>query len=183
MASDGPVRCVPCAAEYHEECSAPVDGVCCCSVFASLVLVPLQTEEPSEELDRYGGFKGTADSIDPKSTGRKRAAKLYPITNGMSCEWQGLAKAGGNNPIVGCVNGVATHRHHGPNKDTLHNEEGNVHRICTKCHNRWHTRNDPDYNWQGPWEPHDPVTKATDEQLAESEIYWASHKTKKAEKE
>lgn len=128
-------------------------------------------------------YKDASTSIDPKSTGRKRAARDYPIHNGMPCEWRGLARAGGGYSIVGCIEGIATHRHHGPNKDTLRNEPGNVHRICTKCHNRWHTRNDPGYNWDGPWEPHDAATKATDKELMDSEIFWAGNRAKKAGKD
>lgn len=175
------LQCPACSAGCCFECYRPSNNICCCKAieesFAQVSGTPQDKQVGSRE------YKDASTSIDPKSTGRKRAAKMYPIHNGMACEWRGLAKAGGGNSIVGCVDGVATHRHHGPNKDTLHNEPGNVHRICTKCHNRWHTKNDTGYSWDGPWEPHDPDTKATDQELMESEIYWARNKTTKAGKD
>lgn len=175
--------CIACAADLHGECYSPAaSDECCCKT----VEIAMQQVSGDPKQDKYDGpreYKDATTSIDPKSTGRKRAAKLYPIHNGMPCEWRGLAKAGGADSIVGCVDGVATHRHHGPNKDTLCNDKGNVHRICTKCHNRWHTRNDARYNWTGPWEPHDPETKATDQEIVDSEIYWAGNRPQKAGKD
>jgi hypothetical protein len=174
--------CRACAADLHGECYSPDSNDCCCATVEAM----LNQVSGVPKEDRSVGsrdYKDSKSSIDPKSTGRKRAARDYPIHNGMPCEWRGLANAGGALSIVGCIDGIATHRHHGPNKDTLHNEKGNVHRICTKCHNRWHTRNDGSYNWNGPWEPHDPDTKATDQQLMESEIYWAGNKAQKAGKD
>lgn len=88
------------------------------------------------------------DSLkDQQSTGRKRAARLYPLHSDQPCEWRGRERmGGGSNPIRGCDNGLQQARHHGPDKNTLNNEEGNVHRICHGCHNRWHAANDPDYD-------------------------------------
>lgn len=57
---------------------------------------------------------------------------------------------GGEFPIQGCSDGVQLNRHHGPDKNTLNNEPGNVHRICAHCHNRWHAKNDPDYDPNKP---------------------------------
>lgn len=72
--------------------------------------------------------------IDSESTGRKRAAKLYPLDERKTCEWQGQKNCGGGRrPIVGCMDGKQKHRHHGPVKKTTYNHEGNVHRICTSC--------------------------------------------------
>jgi hypothetical protein len=91
---------------------------------------------------------------DQQSTGRKRAARLYPLDRDAECEWAGSTSAGGGtNPIPGCgkrrntVKGKQQARHHGPDKNTLNNEPGNVHRICHSCHNAWHAVNDPDYVW------------------------------------
>jgi hypothetical protein len=28
----------------------------------------------------------------------------------------------------------------------MNNDEGNVHRICSHCHNKWHAANDDDYD-------------------------------------
>lgn len=89
---------------------------------------------------------------DQQSTGRKRAAKLYPLQEQL-CEWHDASPTnprGGGNPITfGCKEpGVLQQaRHHGPDKNTLNNEPGNVHRICHYHHNNWHALNDPDYDW------------------------------------
>lgn len=90
--------------------------------------------------------------IDQQSTGRKRAAKLYPLNPTSYCEWAGQEqKGGGKSPIAGCGLRPGTDigfqqcRHHGPDKNTLNNEAGNVHRICSACHNEWHAKNDADY--------------------------------------
>jgi hypothetical protein len=100
---------------------------------------------------------------DDKSTGRKRAAVLYPLDREASCEWRNLKFAGGGMyPIFGCSEGKQVHRHHGPDKDTLNNASGNVHRICNECHACWHTNNDeayPTFAGTVMWAPHDPVTQ------------------------
>jgi hypothetical protein len=166
--------------------------VCCCSL----------NKEPDAQAFVKTGEVGRPlaapeDITDPKSTGRKRAAMIAPIFPGMLCEWAGLLNAGGGiHPIVGCrgntieetkVGEHAGHRHHGPDKNTLDNGPGNLHRICTTCHNRWHAVNNPSYPqprppadqpWypEGEWAPHDPVTKATEEDYETSDAYWAKRK-------
>lgn len=109
---------------------------------------------------------------------------------------------GGVVPIVGCRgNRIADvkknadlpehidmrgERHHGPDKNTLENSPGlNLHRICASCHKHWHALNDPYYG-ERPERPdaqylpldtytsmrHDPITQATEEELAKSEAWW-----------
>lgn len=82
---------------------------------------------------------------DPHSTGRKRAAVLFPLDRDSPCEWQdasvGNPMGGGPRPITTGCNNLQSHRHHGPNRNTLDNSEGNVHRVCSLCHNRWHAQN------------------------------------------
>ena len=91
-------------------------------------------------------FKRDAALRDQQSTGRKRAARAYPLDKSAACEWRGnINCGGGTTPIKGCDDGMQLNRHHGPDKNTLNNDEGNVHRICSHCHNRWHSKNDPDY--------------------------------------
>lgn len=115
---------------------------------------------------------------DQQSTGRKRAAKMYPLAEGAPCEWQGKKNCGGGeNPIIGCINGTQQARHHGPDKNTLNNEKGNVHRICHLCHNRWHARNDEGYVWGSTYNSHSP-TAATKEEQANNEIDWITVKVK-----
>lgn len=123
-------------------------------------------------------IKDPEDVRDPHSTGRKRAAQLYPIFKGEACEWRGKKNCGGGIPIIGCIDGVQQARHHGPVKNTLRNEPTNVHRICTKCHNRWHTVNDPEYD-EKKYEdlPHSPEA-ATELDLIVGEASWKVKKIK-----
>lgn len=104
------------------------------------------------ELQDLSTYKTDATLKDQQSTGRKRAAKLYPLDPEKFCEWSGKRnQGGGKSPIDGCgirpgtIIGRQFCRHHGPDKNTLNNEVGNVHRICTPCHNEWHAKNDKDY--------------------------------------
>jgi hypothetical protein len=162
------VTCFSCGRGFHAECD---ESPCCCS----LVNVTPDDDEVWQKEDK--------DIIDPKSTGRKRAAKLYPLDAEGSCEWQGLLQAGGGfKPIIGCLQGSQQNRHHGPDKDTLNNNKGNVHRICTRCHNRWHASNDDAYGLDlSPVVPfnHNTELKASDEELIMNEASWASIKIKK----
>jgi hypothetical protein len=137
-----------------------------------------------------------SDITDITSTGRKRAAMLYPIFENMKCEWAGLKLAGGGvEPIVGCDNHIIQptkgpdkgDRHHGPDKNVINNSPGNVHRICSSCHNRWHAKNNKYYGPRpGPdqpfvpleeyeWTQHDPKTLATPEEIADNEKYWSKN--------
>jgi len=139
------MACVACGRGFHFECLLPE---CCCK----------KSGQKLEEEDNLE-FIGFTDSPDkekkPKdmnrdvtvSAGRKEAAELYPINDGDICEWARLANCGGGlNPIMGCLGNLAEHRHHGPDKLTTNNTPGNVHRICTPCHNLWHARNNSVYD-------------------------------------
>jgi hypothetical protein len=108
---------------------------------------------------------------DPKSTGRKRQAEMYPIQKGQACEWASKFITLGDLPaIVGCVNNPATDLHHGPDKNTLNNESAsrgvgvldNTWAICSECHNGAHSKHDdfyPEYDriaqQAQPWLPRD----------------------------
>lgn len=168
--------CIYCSAEDHLLCSNPdIDNqLCCCSTLTELETVPQIST---------GNIKGPDAITDVQSTGRKRAALLYPITEGMICEWAKLKYAGGGVvPIIGCLGNVATDRHHGPDKNTLNNREENVHRICSFCHNYWHARNDEFYgerpNGTEPfipldgheWQLHNPNDEATIEEIVKAQI-------------
>lgn len=123
------IACLECLIENHQfcECPLPVDGalICCC---------PPETLHEVEHNKRGGPVKDPDEITDPKSTGRKRAAQLYPIEEGMICEWSRLKRAGGGVfPVIGCLGNKASDRHHGPDKNTLNNSSGNVHRICDHC--------------------------------------------------
>jgi hypothetical protein len=174
---------MPCVVGYHSECWHPEGTACCCK--------ELLTQKFEEAKERGGQVKSADSVTDIESTGRKRAAAIAPIEEGMPCEWRNLKFAGGGVvPIMGCMAGIAKDRHHGPNKSTLANHLGNLHRICSHCHNRWHTLNDayygdrpvgeeamnyfplPEYEYK----EHDSVTKASYQELAENEIMWAKRK-------
>lgn len=129
------MTCYPCGREFHSECLNPKDeSACCCNTNSNNSILS-STKTPVERKE-----VGV-------SAGRKRAAKEYDLIPTASCEWNGLSNCGGGlHPIVGCTTGLQEARHHGPIKDTTHNEEGNVHKICTACHNLWHRRNDENYN-------------------------------------
>jgi len=136
-----------------------------------------------------------SEITDITSTGRKRAAMMYPIFKDMKCEWAGLRYAGGGvEPIIGCFGNVIQptkgpdkgDRHHGPDKNVINNAPDNVHRICSTCHNRWHALNNKYYGPRPPAdEPfmpleeyickkHDTETKATDKEIADNETWWVT---------
>lgn len=153
---------------------------CCCNGEPS---TPVAEEEFDEDEPRINSrtYKRDKTLKDQQSTGRKRAAVIYPLDREASCEWLGLKYAGGGNyPIIGCNSGLQQSRHHGPDKNTLNNDQGNVHRICHKCHNRWHTKNDPTYVADEIPNFHDASTKATIEEIAMSEVSWVTTKVKVA---
>lgn len=182
------INCLPCASGYHGECWNPLENYdCCCLDKAPVVFI-----EPSEKKERGGQIKEMANVTDLESTGRKRAAKLYPLDREKPCEWRGLLNAGGGaQPIVGCLAGMQAAIHHGPDKNTLSNFVGNVHRICHTCHNRWHTKNDPLYpserpSGDTPYLPlsgtaieHDGNTKFTPEQFSKDRLAWPEKKSRK----
>lgn len=180
--------CLACANGFFKECLQPVGDA---KEACGLVTRELEFSEVPKER---GGQVKTNDSVtDLESTGRKRAALAFPITEGMACEWQGLAKAGGGvKPIIGCLEGnFATNIHHGPNKSTLANVEGNVHRICSKCHNRWHASNDEFYGKRPSggepyipkeefeWLAHNPSLKALDKDIISNEIMYSIRKDRR----
>lgn len=130
-----------------------------------------ETEE--EEPKEFRTYKDDSALRDQQSTGRKRAAKMYPMKEGEACEWKMQKSCGGGElPIIGCIDGRQEARHHGPDKNTLNNEEGNVHRICHTCHNRWHTLNDEGYVWGTIYNLHKPLP-ANGIDIGMNEEFWA----------
>lgn len=132
---------------------------------------------------RTRSSKRDASLKDQQSTGRKRAARLYPLDREQTCEWKGLTDCGGGpKPILGCFNGKQQARHHGPDKSVSNNEEGNVHRICHCCHYRWHAVNNALYDWNATTvNAHNPRPQ-TDEERAvaiQEEMKYLSSKAKK----
>ncbi len=138
--------------------------------------------DPDSDPDpeQFRTYKDDSALRDQQSTGRKRAAKLYPLDPEADCDWKMRKNCGGGrDPIVGCVIGKQDARHHGPDKNTLNNEKGNVHRICHTCHNRWHTLNDEGYVWGDLYDPHAPM-EASVADVGLNEVFWDGRKTVKA---
>lgn len=193
--------CFACRTGFHHECDNlwHEDEKCCCGgevQFSPTGEVRYAAEGVSvtagdgEEFDKgyiqdgYKSQKDISEYKDPVSTGRKRAAEMYPIATGMVCEWAGLRNAGGGVvPIIGCLGRPASDRHHGPDKNTMNNAPGNMHRICDYCHNTWHALNDPHYGERPEhtkpfipkgelgvdWFEHDAVTQATQDEILAAE--------------
>lgn len=156
------MSCLACGRELHAECPhASENRVCCC------------TQETKEITSSNKNYK--ADDEIGVSAGRKRAAVAHSIDPNRPCEWRWKKNCGGGkHPIIGCLGGMQEHRHHGPVKNTARNETSNVHLICTPCHNRWHTLNDPDYDeLENDKLPHNP-TPASLEECSDNEIQWKS---------
>lgn len=182
--------CWACVCGIHDECYDPQliedDNVagpwtsCCCRI---------NKDQDAHDYS-LGVGRPVADPgqiTDITSTGRRRAAMLYPIMENMVCEWAGLKFAGGGvEPIIGCQGNILTSdkgptrgdRHHGPDKNVINNSPGNVHRICSSCHNSWHSKNnkyygerpaaDQSYLPTSEWIKHDDETLATEEELEEA---------------
>lgn len=137
------------------------------------------SSRPVREVKAY---KDESQIRDQQSTGRKRAAVMYPLDKEAPCDWKMMTRCGGGpSPITGCKDGKQQARHHGPDKNTLNNDMGNVHRICHNCHNRWHEMNDDVYVYElrHEYPKHSPVD-ATKDDIVESEIYWSMNKARRA---
>ncbi len=162
--------CLSCGQGFHDECEED-----CVTCHPDII----KTSSIGRSLTNIGtGHRGAPtknpeDVKDKFSTGRKRAAQLYPLFKDKPCEWQGKKNCGGGpSPIIGCVNGLQQHRHHGPVKQVLRNEPGNVHRICNHCHARWHAVNDPIYDeYLYNKHPHSPEI-ADEMELLANEAKW-----------
>lgn len=205
--------CYACSVGLFEECENPEDLgngyiIPCFYKFDQLVI----GSEPRLGGGSVGGqVKDGKEVKDVLSTGRKRAAMLMPIMQGMFCDWAGLKWAGGGaHPIVGCKETRLApvksnddlpqgdwsrgELHHGPDKSVLNNAVGrNLHAICSSCHHRWHVLNDPTYEGGRPnaahlqWVPsesyyaHDGQTRASDEDYQASEAWWALDTSKRGD--
>jgi len=136
------MACIPCGRSFHEECE-----IGCEECHGEHDKAVKSFKHIAIGRGRGQPLKNPEDITDPYSTGRKRAAKMYPIFKTNPCEWRGKRNCGGGKePIIGCISGLQQDCHHGPVKNTLRNEPGNVHRICKNCHNRWHALNDSIYD-------------------------------------
>ena len=189
------MTCIMCAVGYHISCI----GSCICALNKHQLTESTTVEEPveresddndSDSESRYGNSGGRAYTSksdrnlkDQQSTGRKRAAKLYPLDREAPCEWRRQAACGGGpHPILGCLQGLQEARHHGPDKSVTNNEQGNVHRICHRCHYNWHARNDGEYDWnETVVSAHNPHEANIDElgDAAEIDLKYLANKSKR----
>lgn len=170
------MECLACGRGFHRECLHKKGCSKCHPKGEGSIVVPGESENrtgSNEQTTDQPRVPKRANLKDPESTGRKRAAKLYPIENGAACEWQRKKNCGGGRrPIIGCYDGIQQHRHHGPVKRTTRNELGNVHRICDDCHVHWHELNDLIYDeTEYGLLPHDPIP-ATDEEVIKNVLEW-----------
>lgn len=194
--------CLACVVGLFEECHNPREVedapgfIIPCAVWLNEVREPSRVFQEPNPVGRP--LSDPEDIKDVTSTGRKRAAALHPILEGMRCEWAGLKFAGGGTfPLVGCDGHLLKKKgkqegdvwqgdlHHGPDKNVLHNTPGvNLHAICNQCHKRWHELNDKTYRTPRPaagqtWTPegeyygHDPMTASTEEDREMNEQWWA----------
>lgn len=174
--------CVYCGRGFCEECEdCPKSEGLECHLKVEPVVIssaePLEPQDPpvAKALPAPDVRKKTTrDTLkDPQSTGRKRAARLYPLDPEAPCDWQGKKECGGGRrPIIGCLDGKQQHRHHGPVKNTVKNHEGNVHRICTACHVHWHELNDLIYDEKDyGLLPHEPV-EADETEIVQNILDW-----------
>lgn len=133
-------KCLSCVRGFYEECEFGTG----CGDIDTEPESPVEVEDTRESSRKARRHKPDAALKDQQSTGRKRAANLYPLDKNAPCEWRGKVNmGGGTNPILGCFAGMQQARHHGPDYNTLNNDPDNVSRICHVCHNRWHAANDP----------------------------------------
>lgn len=188
------MTCTPCRLGRNWECDN--NGSCSGVVSNGSTTDVLANDEISEGAENlsentgeyeYGqpiyevqAHKPESALKDQQSTGRKRAAEMYPLYRELDCEWQGRKNCGGGKPIVGCMDGKQQARHHGPDKNTLNNDVGNVHRICHSCHNNWHALNDPGYVWGGVYELNSPV-EANEFEIMMEQVRRAGVKLKNVE--
>lgn len=188
-------QCLECAEGFHNICEG--GGCNTCHEPESIAVAGISLEGSGfvaveDKGQTEGGHrrrtsertKNDTQLKDPHSTGRKRAVTLHGHADPTQpCEWQGKANCGGGRfPILGCMSGVQENLHHGPDKNTLNNERSNIHKICSQCHNRWHTLNDPDYEWDGVHEHHAPREPEIAD-VKEDNKRWQNRTVKRAPKE
>lgn len=160
-------NCWPCRTGEHQACNAIFvqETECACTHDTEYNLMPppvgtignalnLEPDEP-ESTKRTRQLKNDDSVRDQQSTGRKRAAALYPLKdengNPFPCDFANKKAVLPNFmevQIDGCgsrektLAGNAQARHH-HDYNTLNNERYNVGLLCHSCHNLLHAKNDP----------------------------------------
>ena len=190
------MQCELCNSEMHFICLYPTEDSCCCeetsSEHSSIKVEMLEFSEGPREPARIGRPPKDNDDIQwVETSGRKRAVEAKKADGwiaGQPCEWSHLKFAGGGVvPIMGCNSNPSKPVHHGPDKNTLNNSLGNIHAICTVCHQRWHACNDEFYSGDRPagdnayvpkveYKLHDAETLATDDEILINEYEWVNRR-------
>lgn len=168
-----PNNCWPCKQGLHEGCAAEVTSFASCDCLHDSAPPSPRSEIGAALEDDTTGLSGSEEDetgkkpnfkrklknndavTDQLSTGRKRAALLFPLKNEdgspKPCEFArrySVLPVYTEQNMDGCgirqgtATGIAQARHH-LNYDTLDNSEENVVRICHSCHNKLHALNDP----------------------------------------
>lgn len=162
------IICISCWRGMHGACNAlffddpcecdhaPMDAFGAVGPFKSQIgeALNLDPEEP-DSTKTTRRLKDDQAVTDPQSTGRKRAAKLYPLRtedgNPIPCDLAGRTaptlptyykvQIDGCGIRQGSIKANAQSRHHW-SYNTLDNERSNIGLLCHSCHNLIHSRND-----------------------------------------
>lgn len=159
--------CSPCLNGKHEECVNEIveEIICGCAHIDSPTPTPVLgtiaaalEEQGLSEVGEESTRRLKLDSAvtDPQSTGRKRAAALYPLKdekgNRVPCDLANKKAPTLPNYMEVQIDGcgvrpatIATHaraRHHN-DYNTLNNERENILLLCNSCHALLHAKNDP----------------------------------------
>lgn len=162
------VGCLACGRFFHNECLDIRADICCCkrtntttpvaNPFVAGFTFGAAGVSTDDSPTPIGSSDNEGDSEESASDILRRSLLEFPIDRSVACEWKGLADCGGGKyPIVGCANGYQLNLHHSPVKILSglmdddgapydFNREGNVHRICGRCHLLWHYWNEETYD-------------------------------------
>lgn len=185
-------KCIWCRADLHFQCEIDSTNCCCQKADDEVTAGIAEDEIFLNETEKRSVGRPRKDSIGVES-GRRRAGLIAKIPDGYICEWAKLEFAGGGvRPIIGCNGNVAEALHHGPDKSTINNEVGiNLHRVCHKCHNRWHELNDEFYGTRpadnGPYLPtvdflpHNRLDQTDRLNIARSDKWWETPKSERTD--
>lgn len=156
-------KCANTYLDYHyctcEHTSTLVDVQAPLSAIGAALIDPADALSGTSDDELGNRFKrrlkDEGSLKDIQSTGRKRAAVLYPLKdeNGrpIPCDFAGRrnvlpnfmqVQIDGCGTRQGTVAGIAQARHH-HNYTVTDNERSNVGLLCHSCHNLLHSKNDP----------------------------------------
>lgn len=156
--------CWPCRRNQHDGCAALFTyDLCECTHEKVVAPTPVGDIGNALNLDTQEADtktvvrrqKNDMAVTDPQSTGRKRAAKLYPLIdpngNKLPCDFQNRksclpsymeVQIDGCGVRTGTMPNFAQSRHH-HDYNVMNNERENIGLLCLSCHNLLHAKNDP----------------------------------------